>query len=148
MPEQSPTQLINDWATNAEKATQQNAKAIATAIANLYANNAVLCATEGIITEQSNILADYQGYFENGWVLTGITPNQPSINQISQNWAWAVGQWKGSALSNPQDPNSRFPLAGCWSILFNNQPPSNNPNQANWLIQEHTIVTNPPSQTQ
>ena len=147
MPEQSPTQLINDWATNAEKATQQNAKAIATAIANLYANNAVLCATEGIIQGQSYISADYEAQFTAGWVLKGIS-NQ-SINQATtSNWAWAYGQWTGSVPNPYPNPPVKEPttlqLHGCWSILFVNQGTSTQPN---WLIQQHTIVTNPPSQT-
>ena len=143
MPEQSPSQLINDWVTNAEKANPNNAKTIATTIANLYTNNGVLCATEGIIAGRSNILADYEGQFGFGWVLTGIT-NQSPINQINQDWAWANGQWTGTVPNPNSNPPVKEPttlqLQGCWSILFVNQGTSTQPN---WLIQQHTIVTNP-----
>jgi hypothetical protein len=139
MAEQSPSQLINDWVTNAEKANPNNAKTVATTVANLYTNNAVLCATEGIIKDRSNILNDYEQNFGFGWVLTGIS-NQSPINQINQDWAWAYGQWTGT-VPNPKDPSKILQLQGCWSILFVNQPTSNN--QPNWLIQQHTIVTNP-----
>ena len=145
MAEQSPSQVISDWVAAAESATKQNAQTVAQKIAGYYTNDAVLCATpEGIITEQSNILQDYAQNFGFGWVLKGITPNQPPIHQITNDWAWAVGEWNGSAPSNPSDPNSPVvPLTGYWSILFANQPTSKNP--TNWLIQEHTIVTNLPS---
>jgi hypothetical protein len=137
MAEQSPSQLITDWVAAAESVTPNNAKTTAQKIANLYANNAVLCATpEGILSGRTAIESDYEQNFGAGWVLKGITPNQPSINQIDQNWAWAVGQWSGTLQGNS--------LSGSWSILFNNQPTSG---QANWLIQQHTIVTNLPPQT-
>jgi hypothetical protein len=139
MAEQSPSQLINDWVTAAKSANPNNANTTATTIANFYANNAVLCATEGIITDRSNILTDYEGQFGAGWVLTGIS--NESINQTNQDWAWAYGQWAGTVPNpTPSEPKT-LQLQGCWSILFVNQPTSNN--QPNWLIQQHTIVTNP-----
>ena len=143
MAEQSPSQLVNDWVTNAEKANPNNAKTIATTIANFYANNAVLCATEGIVQGQSYISADYEAQFTAGWVLKGIS-NQ-SINQgTAANWAWACGQWTGTVPNPDSNPPVKEPttlqLEGCWSILFVNQGTSTQPN---WLIQQHTIVTNP-----
>jgi ketosteroid isomerase-like protein len=133
MAEQSPSQLISDWVTAAQSNDTPSNKA--TKIANLYADSAVYCATEGIIQGQSNIKTDYEQNFQAGWVLKGIT-NQ-SINQgTDKDWAWAYGQWTGSA-PDPQDPKTILQLQGCWSIVFV-APTSNN-----WLIQQHTIVTNP-----
>jgi ketosteroid isomerase-like protein len=137
MAEQSPTQLINDWVAAAESAKPSNAQSVAQKIANLYTNNAVLCATpEGIVNGRTAIENDYQNNFSQGWELKGIS-NQ-SINQgTAPNWAWAYGKWSGT-----------FPglgdLTGTWSILLVNQSTSNPPN---WLIQQHTIVTDLPSQT-
>jgi hypothetical protein len=133
MAEQSPSQLINDWQTAAQSSDTPSNKA--TKIASLYAGSAVYCATEGIIQGQSNIKTDYEQNFQAGWVLKGIS-NQ-SINQgTDKDWAWAYGQWTGSA-PDPQDPKTILQLQGCWSILFV-APTSNN-----WLIQQHTVVTNP-----
>jgi hypothetical protein len=138
MAEQSASQLISDWVAAAKSANTNNAHTVATTIANFYANNAVLCTTPdaftkiGIVNGQSDIEKDYEANFGAGWVLTEITPNQPQINSIDQNWSWAFGQWTGT-FSGTQ-------LSGSWSILFNNQPTSGQPN---WLIQQHTIVTNP-----
>jgi hypothetical protein len=135
MAEQSPSQLISDWVTAARSTASPSNKAAT--IANLYTNNAVYCATEGIIQGQSNIKADYEQNFTAGWVLKGIS-NQ-SINQgTDKDWAWAYGQWTGSA-PDPQDPKTILQLQGCWSILFV-APTSNS-----WLIQQHTVVTNPVS---
>ena len=98
MAEPSPSQLINDWVTAAKSATKQNAKSVAQTIANLYTNNAVLCATpEGIVKNQPNppnIFSDYEQNFEAGWVLTGVSDQ--SINQgTAPNWAWAYGNGVG-----------------------------------------------------
>lgn len=140
MAEQSPSQLINDWVAAAKSATKQNAKSVAQTIAGYYTNNAVLCATpEGIVKNQPNppnIFSDYEQNFGAGWVLTGTSDQ--SINQgTDPNWAWAYGKWSGTfpGLGN---------LTGTWSILLVNQGPSG---QANWLIQQHTIVTDLPSQS-
>src|ERR1700756_5029083 len=98
MVEQSPLQLINDWAAAAQ--SNDTPKNKATKIASLYVpdtarDKAVLCATEGIIQGQSYISADYEAQFTAGWVLKGIS-NQ-SINQVTaSNWAWAYGQWNGT----------------------------------------------------
>src|SRR5215472_18133307 len=101
MAEPSPSQLINDWVTAAKSATPNNAPSVAKTIANLYTSNAALVATpEGVVNTQNAIEKDYAQNFGAGWVLTGITPNQPSINQINQNWAWAVGQWSGTLSGN------------------------------------------------
>jgi hypothetical protein len=136
MAEQSPSQLINDWVKAAEA---KDAKTLA----NYYTSDAVLCATEGIIPGQSNILADYQGYFQNGWTLTGIS-NQSNKSGTASNWAWAYGNWTGTVPNPNPNPPVKEPttlqLQGCWSILFVNQGTSAQPN---WLIQQHTIVTNP-----
>ena len=136
MPEQSPSQLINDWQTVAK---QKDAKTLA----NFYTDNAVLCATEGVISGKSDISADFQTQFGVGWTLTGIS-NQ-SINQgTDKDWAWAYGQWTGTVPNPNPNPPVKEPttlqLQGCWSILFVNQGTSTLPN---WLIQQHTIVTNP-----
>ena len=138
MPEQSPSQLINDWQTVAK---QKDAKTLA----NFYTDNAVLCATEGVISGKSDISADFQTQFGFGWTLTGIS-NQ-SINQgTDKDWAWAYGQWTGTVPNPQQNPPVKEPtilqLQGCWSILFVNQGASTQPN---WLIQQHTIVTDPVS---
>ena len=58
MAEQSPSQLINDWQTAAKNKD-------ATTLANYYADNAVPCATEGIISGKSNISADFATQFKN-----------------------------------------------------------------------------------
>ena len=147
MAEQSPSQVINDWVAAAQ--SNDTPKNKATKIASLYVpdtatEKATLCATEGIIQSQSYISADYEAQFTAGWVLKGIS-NQ-SINQgTASNWAWAYGQWTGTVPNPNSNPPVKEPttlqLQGCWSILFVNQPTSNN--QPNWLIQQHTIVTNP-----
>ena len=147
MAEQSPSQVINDWVAAAQ--SNDTPKNKATKIATLYVpdtatEKAALCATEGIIQGQSYISADYEAQFTAGWVLKGIS-NQ-SINQATaSNWAWAYGQWTGSVPNPNSNPPVKEPtilqLQGCWSILFVNQPTSSNPQ--NWLIQQHTIVTNP-----
>jgi hypothetical protein len=137
MAEQSPSQVINDWVAAAKSATKENAQNVAKTIAGYYTSDAVLCATpEGIIKTRTAIESDYAQNFGAGWVLTG-TSNQ-SINQgTDQDWAWAYGQWTGTAPNLP-------PLSGCWSILLVNQGTSGQPN---WLIQQNTIVTNLPSAT-
>ena len=146
MAEQSPSQVVNDWVAAAQ--SNDTPKNKATKIATLYipdtaGEKAALCATEGIIQGQSYISADYEAQFSAGWVLKGIS-NQ-SINQgTASNWAWAYGQWTGSVPNpNPNPPvkePTNLQLQGCWSILFVNQGTSTQPN---WLIQQHTIVTNP-----
>ena len=139
MPEQSPSQLINDWQTVAKDKN-------ATTLENFYTDKAILCATEGIISDKSNISGDFATQFGFGWTLTGIS--NESINQGTDNdWAWGYGQWTGTVPNpnpNPNPPPNEpkiLQLQGCWSILFVNQPTGNN--QPNWLIQQHTIVTNP-----
>jgi ketosteroid isomerase-like protein len=122
MAETSPTQLINDWQTAAKKKD-------ANTLGSYYTDNAVLCATEGIISGKSNISGDFAEQFKNGFVLTEATPQ--AVNLGASNWAWAYGQWSGSA---PQVGN----LSGYWSILLVNQAASG---PANWLIQQHSIVT-------
>ena len=98
MPEQSPSQVVNDWVTTAQ--SNDTPKNKATKIATLYipdttGEKAALCATEGIIQGQSYISADYEAQFTAGWVLKGIS-NQ-SINQgTAANWAGACGQWTGT----------------------------------------------------
>jgi hypothetical protein len=132
MAEPSPSQLLSDLEAAAKAKDADK-------LATYYASDAVFCGTpEEIVTGQTAIKNDFAKQFQDGWVLTGITPNQPSINQINQNWAWAVGQWTGSfpALG---------PLSGCWSILLVNQPTTGQPH--NWLIQQHTIVTDLPKQS-
>ena len=146
MAEQSPSQVVNDWVAAAQ--SNDTPKNKATKIATLYipdttGEKAALCATEGIIQGQSYISADYEAQFTAGWVLKGIS-NQ-SINQATtSNWAWAYGQWTGSVPNPYPNPPVKEPttlqLQGCWSILFVNQGTSTQPN---WLIQQHTIVTNP-----
>ena len=70
---------INDWQTAAKNKD-------ATTLENFYTDNAVLCATEGVIPGKSYISGDFQQQFKYGWSLTGIS-NQ-SINQGSDNdWA-------------------------------------------------------------
>jgi len=147
MPESSPSQLINDWVTAAKSATPNNAPSVAKTIAGFYTSDAVLCATEGIIKNQPNppnILADYEQNFEAGWVLTGISNQSVNPGGTGQHWAWAYGQWTGTVPNpNPNPPSGEpkiLQLQGCWSILFANQSTSAEPN---WLIQQHTIVTNP-----
>jgi hypothetical protein len=141
MAESSPTQLINDWVAAAKSATKQNAPTVAAKIADYYTNNAVLCATpEGIINTQKNIENDYAQNFGAGFVVTGIS-NQSINPGKDQDWAWAYGDWNGSSPYPP--PNGPvIQLSGCWSILLVNQGTTGQPN---WLIQQHTIVTNPPS---
>ena len=146
MADQSPSQVVNDWVAAAQ--SNDTPKNKATKIATLYipdttGEKAALCATEGIIQGQSYISADYEAQFTAGWVLKGIS-NQ-SINQATtSNWAWAYGQWTGSVPNPYPNPPVKEPttlqLQGCWSILFVNQGTSTQPN---WLIQQHTIVTNP-----
>jgi hypothetical protein len=136
MPEQSPLQLINDWQSAAKKKD-------ANTLESFYADKAVLCATEGVISDKSNISTDFAAQFAFGWTLTGIS-NQ-SINQGTDNdWAWGYGQWTGTVPNPNPNPPVKEPttlqLQGCWSILFVNQGTSTQPN---WLIQQHTIVTNP-----
>ena len=136
MPEQSPSQLINDWQTAAKNKN-------ATTLENFYTDKAVLCATEGVISEKSNISADFAAQFGFGWTLTGIS--NESINQgTDTDWAWGYGQWTGTVPNPNPNPPVKEPttlqLQGCWSILFVNQGTSTQPN---WLIQQHTIVTNP-----
>ena len=122
MAEQSPSQLINDWVKAAEA---KDAKTLA----NFYTSDAVLCATpEGIVKGQTAIGNDYEQNFGAGWVLTEI-PN-PSVHLgAGQEWAWAYGTWKGAFKGT---------LTGCWSIVCVNQGTSARPD---WLIQQHTIVT-------
>jgi hypothetical protein len=133
MAETSPSQLINDWVTAAKAKN-------ATTIAGFYADDAVLCATpEGIVNGRTAIEKDYAQNFGGGFVLTGIS-NQ-SINPgtpTPSNWAWAYGQWNGSA---PFPPGSGpvTPLSGYWGILLVNKGSTNNPD---WLIQQHTIAQN------
>jgi hypothetical protein len=141
MAETSPTQLINDWQTAAKDKD-------ANKLGNYYTDNAVLCATEGIISGKSNISGDFAEQFKFGFVLTAaspqaINPGTPSDPGTPSNWAWAYGQWNGSA---PYPPPSGpvTPLSGYWSILLVNQAASG---PANWLIQQHSIVTIPPSPT-
>ena len=136
MPEQSPSQLINDWQTAAK---DKDAKTLQ----NFYTDKAVLCATEGIISDKSNISGDFAMQFGFGWTLTGIT--NESINQgTDEDWAWGYGQWTGTVPNPNPNPPVKEPttlrLQGCWSILFVNQGTSTQPN---WLIQQHAIVTNP-----
>jgi ketosteroid isomerase-like protein len=136
MPEQSPSQLINDWQTAAKNKD-------ATTLENFYTDKAVLCATEGVIPGKSSISGDFQQQFKFGWTLTGIS-NQSINDGTDKDWAWAFGQWAGT-VPNP-DPNppvkepTTLQLQGCWSILCVNEGTSAQPN---WLIQQHTIVTNP-----
>ena len=133
MAEQTPTQLINDWAAAAKN---KDAKTLE----KYYAGNAVLCATEGIISGNSSISDDFAAQFNNGFDFAGIS--NPSINPgTASNWAWAYGGWNGTA-PNPTDPTKTVPVAGSWSILLVDQGTSG---QNNWLIQEHTIVTNLPT---
>ena len=53
MPEQSPSQLINDWQTAAK---DKDAKTLQ----NFYTDKAVLCATEGIISDSPTYQATSQ----------------------------------------------------------------------------------------
>jgi ketosteroid isomerase-like protein len=127
MAEQSPSQLINDWQTAAKNKD-------ASTLEKYYAGNAILCATEGIISGNSGISADFKTQFTNGWALTAIS-NQVINQGTGANWVWAYGQWSGTY---PQ----LGALQGSWSLVLVNQPINNQPN---WLIQQHTIVTNLPS---
>ena len=129
MPESSPSQLINDWVIAAKSATPNNAPSVAKTIAGFYTSDAVLCATpEGIVKGRTAIGNDYEQNFGAGWVLTEI-PN-PSVHLgAGQEWAWAYGKWKGAFKGT---------LTGCWSIVCVNQGTSARPD---WLIQQHTIVT-------
>jgi hypothetical protein len=139
MAESSPSQLITDWIATAKSATKENAPTVAQKIAGYYTNNAVLCATpEGIINTRKAIENDYAQNFGVGFVVTGIS-NQSINPGTSQDWAWAYGQWNGSSpYPPPSGPVTQ--LSGCWSILLVNQGASGQPD---WLIQQHTIVTNP-----
>ena len=133
MAEQSPSQLLNDWVKAAEA---KDAKTLA----NFYTTDAVLCATpEGIIETRTAIEKDYEQNFAAGWVLTG-TSNQSVNPGTDQDWAWAYGQWSGTAPNQNPPPNT-LQLTGCWSTLLVNQGTSGQPN---WLIKQHTIVTNLP----
>ena len=137
MPESSPSQLINAWQTAAKNKDANTLK-------NYYASNAVLCATEGIISGNSDISGDFAAQFQGGFVLAGISnqsinPGPPPPGTTTSNWAWAYGQWSGSAPNPKPPPPTTLQLAGSWSILLVNQATSG---PANWLIQQHTIVTN------
>jgi ketosteroid isomerase-like protein len=125
MAEPSPSQLINDWVTAAQNKD-------ANKLANFYTSDAVLCSTpEGIVKGRTDIGNDYKTNFAAGWVLTKISDQ--SVNPgTDKDWAWAYGNWSGAL--------SKTSLTGSWSILLVNQPTSSN--QPNWLIQQHTIVTN------
>jgi hypothetical protein len=130
MAEQSPSQVINDWVAAAKSATKENAQNVAKTIAGYYTSDAVLCATpEGIIKTRTDIENDYAQNFGAGYVLTGIS-NQSINPEKEQDWAWAYGQWTGTFQGT---------LTGYWSILLVNEGTINQPN---WLIQQHTIVTN------
>src|SRR5262249_56803264 len=58
MAEPSPSQLITDWQTAAKNKD-------ATTLEKYYADNAVLCATEGIISGKSSISGDFKTQFTN-----------------------------------------------------------------------------------
>jgi ketosteroid isomerase-like protein len=136
MAEQSPDQLINAWEAAAKNKD-------ATTLEGFYTDTptAVLCATEGIITGKSQILGDFSTQFTAGWVLSGITTK--GTNE-KNDMAWAYGTWNGTFPNpNPKNPphDNLLQLQGCWSLLMFNQPSSNN--QANWLIAQQTIVTDP-----
>jgi hypothetical protein len=133
MAEQTPTQLINDWQTAAKN---KDAKKLET----YYTGNAVLCATEGIIQSNSSISDDFAAQFQGGFVLTAISNQTINPGGTGQPWAWAYGQWSGRApYPPPSGPVTN--LSGYWSILLVNQGSG----EPNWLIQQHTIVTIPPS---
>jgi ketosteroid isomerase-like protein len=137
MPESSPTQLINDWQTAARNKD-------ANTLGSYYTDNAVLCATEGNISTKSNIIGDFAEQFKGGFVLKEASAQ--SINPgtgTDPDWAWAYGQWSGTA-PYPPPSGPATALSGYWSILLVN-PAKSGP--ANWLIQQHSIVTIPPSPT-
>jgi ketosteroid isomerase-like protein len=139
MPEQSPAQLINAWVTAAQAKD-------ANKVAGYYTNNAVLCTTPdaftqtGIVIGQSNIEQDYASNFQIGWALTGIS-NQSVNPGTHPDWNWAYGNWSGT-VPNPPPNGPTLQLQGSWGILLVNQGAGGQPN---WLIQQHAIVTNPPS---
>ena len=136
MDQSSPQAVIQSWVSISQSKETPQKKG--SDIASLYSpNNAVLCATEGIIPGQSNISQDYAAQFGAGWDLTAIS-NQ-TVNKTTDaanNFTWGFGQWTGT-VPNPQKPSQIFSLSGCWSIVFWQD------SNKNWFIQEHTIVTNP-----
>jgi len=137
MAESSPTQLINDWQTAARNKD-------ANTLGSYYTDNAVLCATEGNISTKSNIIGDFAEQFKGGFVLKEASAQ--SINPgtgTDPDWAWAYGQWSGTA-PYPPPSGPATALSGYWSILLVN-PATSGP--ANWLIQQHSIVTKPPPPT-
>lgn len=121
MSQNSPSDTIQAWVAAAKNKD-------AASMAALYTTDAVLCATEGIISGQNNIQADFGSQFTNGWVLNGISNE---TDNVQTNWGWSVGNWSGSYAGTD--------VTGYWSVVWvveNNK----------WMIKQNSIITVPPQQ--
>jgi hypothetical protein len=90
----------------------------------LYASDAILCATEGILQGTTEIQKDLQAALQI-WRDINLNPSDnPEQDYQQSGWAWSVGGWNSNNGSG----------AGYWSAIWVQQGNA-------WLIQQQSIVT-------
>jgi ketosteroid isomerase-like protein len=122
---QTFAKIVQQW----QNAANKNPPDI-TSIMKLYASDAILCATEGILHGTTEIQGDLQGALQ-VWTDINLNPTSSSFNhpeedyqQSGANWAWSAGGWTSNNGTG----------TGYWSALWVQQGTA-------WLIQQQSIVT-------